>query len=171
MFVVDNHLLTFGQRPPGLNLPNFKPIGEALGQCYTIALIIMASILQINTPKPAPTMFPVLDILASYAPALVTRRLAVDPKPISAPTLEHFNAVALFADISGFTPLTERLSQGGPQGVEELSRVLNTYFGQLIDLITAHGGDIVKFAGDALLALWPVETRIEANGSQSASPE
>ena len=99
---------------------------------------------------------PILDTLASYVPALVTRRLAADPSPITAPTLERFPAVALFADISGFTPLTERLSQRGPQGVEELSRLLNTYFGQLIDLITAHGGDVVKFAGDALLALWPV---------------
>lgn len=116
-------------------------------------------------------MFPILDILASYAPALVTRRLVADPTPITAPTLERFRAVALFADISGFTPLAERLSQGGPQGVEELSRVLNTYFGQLIDLITAHGGDIVKFAGDALLALWPVETPVETGPAPLISPE
>src|SRR5262249_20380773 len=32
---------------------------------------------------------------------------------------------------------------------------LNDYFGQLIALITEHGGDVVKFAGDALLAVWP----------------
>lgn len=32
--------------------------------------------------------------------------------------------------------------------------MLNAYFGQLIDLMTAHGGQVVKFAGDALLALW-----------------
>ncbi len=79
--------------------------------------------------KAAPIMFPILDILASYAPALVIHRLVVDPTPITAPSRERFRAVALSADISGFTPLTERLSQGGPQGVEELSRLLNTYFG------------------------------------------
>jgi class 3 adenylate cyclase/tetratricopeptide (TPR) repeat protein len=101
-------------------------------------------------------MSPILDTLTSYVPALVTRRLSVDPTPLTAPLLERFPAVALFADVSGFTPLTERLSGRGPQGVEELTRLLNTYFGQLIDMITAHGGDIVKFAGDALLALWPV---------------
>ncbi len=101
-------------------------------------------------------MLPILDTLVSYVPALVTRRLTTDPAPITAPLLERSPAVALFADVSGFTPLAERLSQRGPQGIEELSRLLNTYFGQLIDLITAHGGDIVKFAGDALLALWPV---------------
>jgi len=108
-------------------------------------------------------MLPILDTLVSYAPALITRRLAADPAPITAPLLERFPAVALFADVSGFTPLTERISQRGPQGVEELSRLLNAYFGQLIDVITAHGGDIVKFAGDALLALWPV-TDLPAEG-------
>jgi len=97
-----------------------------------------------------------LDALASYVPALITRRLAVDPHPITEPQLEQTPAVALFADISGFTPIAERLSQRGPQGVEELSRLLNTYFGQLINLINDYGGDIVKFAGDALLAVWPL---------------
>jgi class 3 adenylate cyclase len=111
-------------------------------------------------------MLPVLDVLASYVPALVTRRLAAEPAPVTAPTVERFRAVALFADISGFTPLAESLSQRGPQGAEELSRLLNDYFGELIDLIAAHGGDVVKFAGDALLALWPV-ARAGGNGAVS----
>ena len=61
----------------------------------------------------------------------------------------------MFADISGFTALAERLAEAGPAGTETLTRILNDYFGQLIALIEAYGGDIVKFAGDALLALWP----------------
>jgi class 3 adenylate cyclase len=39
--------------------------------------------------------------------------------------------------------------------MEELSRVISDYFGCLAEVIIAHGGDIVKFAGDAMLALWP----------------
>src|SRR6185436_9427119 len=96
-----------------------------------------------------------LDTLASYVPTLITRRLTSNSEPITTETLERFQAVALFADISGFTRLAERLAQEGPEGAEELSRLLNAYFGQLIDLITAHGGDVVKFAGDAMLAIWP----------------
>ena len=102
-------------------------------------------------------MATLIETLASYIPALITRRLVADPTPITEPTTERFSTAVLFADISGFTPLTERLSQRGADGVEELSRVLNNYFGQLIDLITAHGGDIVKFAGDAALTIWPAE--------------
>jgi len=96
-----------------------------------------------------------LETLASYVPALITRRLAVDPTPITTPIVERFPATVLFADISGFTVLAERLAARGPAGAEELTRLLNAYFGRLIALVTAHGGDVVKFAGDALLALWP----------------
>lgn len=94
--------------------------------------------------------------LTSYVPALITRRLATDPAPVTAPISDQFQAAVLFADISGFTALTERLAQKGPVGAEELTHLLNAYFGQLIDLVQVHGGDIVKFAGDALVALWPV---------------
>jgi class 3 adenylate cyclase len=94
--------------------------------------------------------------LSSYAPALIKRRLAAQSAPITTPALENFSAAVLFADISGFTALAETLAQLGPAGAEDLTALLNTYFGQLIDIITHHGGDIVKFAGDALIALWPI---------------
>ncbi|HXV98365.1 MAG TPA: adenylate/guanylate cyclase domain-containing protein, partial [Anaerolineae bacterium] len=95
-----------------------------------------------------------IETLASYVPTFITRRLAANPTPLTTPTAQSFPAAVLFADISGFTALTEHLAQKGPAGTEELTQHLNTYFGQLIELITTHGGDIVKFAGDALIALW-----------------
>jgi class 3 adenylate cyclase len=94
--------------------------------------------------------------LASYVPGLIIHRLATNPAPITAPLSERFPAAVLFADISGFTALTEHLAQQGPAGAEVLTRELNTYFGRLIDLITIHGGDVIKFAGDALTVVWPV---------------
>jgi class 3 adenylate cyclase len=107
----------------------------------------------------APQSQQVLEALASYVPALVLRRLASDPSPISAPLREIFPAAVLFTDISGFTPLAERLVQQGPEGLENLSRLLNTHFGELISLVNTYGGEVVKFAGDALLALWPVQSQ------------
>src|SRR5689334_15766966 len=98
-----------------------------------------------------------LSSLTSYVPGLIVRGLAADPTPLSEPAAERFPAAVLFADISGFTPLAERLAQQGPAGTEELTRILNDYFGQLIEIITGHGGDVVKFAGDALIALWPAQ--------------
>ncbi|MGB0385679.1 MAG: adenylate/guanylate cyclase domain-containing protein [Ardenticatenaceae bacterium] len=99
-----------------------------------------------------------LETLSSYVPALITRRLMADPTPLSGPTSERFQAAVLFADISGFTALTERLAERGPGGAEELTRLLNDYFGQLVDRIIEYGGDVVKFAGDALLALWVLDS-------------
>jgi class 3 adenylate cyclase len=97
-----------------------------------------------------------LDTLTSYVPAFIARQLVDNPSPLTAPKSERLSAAILFADISGFTALAERLAERGPIGVEELTRILNTYFGRLIDLIVSHGGDVVKFAGDALVAIWPV---------------
>src|SRR5262245_45320855 len=97
-----------------------------------------------------------LETLGSYVPAtIVAYANGRAPRPPE-PAGDAFEAVALFADISGFTALTERLASRGPSGAEELTGLLNGYFGSLIDFITGAGGDVVKFAGDALLALWPV---------------
>lgn len=95
-----------------------------------------------------------LKTIASYVPALIIRAASNDPAPPSAPSCEYGSAAVFFADLSGFTALTEYLVQQGPAGVEELSIILNAYFGQLIDMVIAHGGDIVEFTGDGILALW-----------------
>ena len=96
------------------------------------------------------------ELLASYVPKLIQNRIVADPSPIESPVAEEMQAAILFADISGFTLLTERLAEKGPTGVETLARILNEYFGQLIDIIHEYGGDIVKFAGDAVIAVWPI---------------
>jgi class 3 adenylate cyclase/tetratricopeptide (TPR) repeat protein len=111
----------------------------------------------------------VLDTIASYLPALIVRRLVTNPTPIPLPTVEECPAAVLFADISGFTALTERLAAQGPAGAEQLTRLLNTYFGRLIDIVGAHGGDVVKFAGDALLAVWEDGTDTLANLARRAA--
>src|SRR5215813_11583255 len=78
-----------------------------------------------------------LETFASYLPTLVVRQHMAG----AAPARHSLPTALLFADISGFTALTERLAQRGPTGVEELTRMLNVSFGQMLDLIEAHGGD------------------------------
>lgn len=90
--------------------------------------------------------------LASFAPGRLCSRFAEQDPEIPLPSAEDTSCAILFADISGFTSLTERLAQKGAVGAEELTAALNRYFGELIDIIDQFGGDVLKFAGDALLA-------------------
>src|SRR5574339_834527 len=111
------------------------------------------------------------ELLASYVPRLIQNRVIADPSPIESPVAEEFQAALLFADISGFTLLTERMMSIGPTGVETLAGILNEYFGQLIDIIHEYGGDVVKFAGDAVIAVWPIVANdVTAGGTGEAGP-
>ena len=60
----------------------------------------------------------------------------------------------LSADISGFTALSERLATLGKAGAEELTDLLNRCFDGMIAAAHGHGGDVLKFGGDALLILF-----------------
>lgn len=59
----------------------------------------------------------------------------------------------VFADLSGFTAITERMMSQGAQGAEVLSEVINQLFRPLIRRVNDHGGFVVNFAGDAFTAL------------------
>ncbi|MBB3108888.1 class 3 adenylate cyclase/tetratricopeptide (TPR) repeat protein [Paenibacillus phyllosphaerae] len=67
------------------------------------------------------------------------------------------DGVVLFVDISGFTSLTKKLTEQGSGGVEQVSIILNACFDSMITAITEAGGEVVNFAGDALLALWQAD--------------
>ncbi|MEJ2210699.1 MAG: adenylate/guanylate cyclase domain-containing protein, partial [Anaerolineae bacterium] len=65
---------------------------------------------------------------------------------------EYTEGAALFADISGFTPLTEALARalGLRRGAEELPRHLNRVYDALIAEVHGYGGSVVGFSGDAI---------------------
>jgi class 3 adenylate cyclase/tetratricopeptide (TPR) repeat protein len=69
-------------------------------------------------------------------------------------TWREFPGTLVFADVSGFTPLTERLARRGKVGAEQLTDTLNTVFCELLDVAGRYGGDCLKFGGDALLLLF-----------------
>ncbi len=93
--------------------------------------------------------------VSSYVPQAVLRRLATLSGAPDGPYVERFPAALLLVDINGFTSLTAAAVRRGPAGTEALSRALNSYLGQIIDVVAEHGGDIAKIVGDALLPVWP----------------
>jgi class 3 adenylate cyclase/tetratricopeptide (TPR) repeat protein len=86
----------------------------------------------------------------SYVPRLAREWDEAAPEA-RARTLD---ASLLGLDVSGFTALSERLAQRGKVGAEELVRLISLAYAGLIDIADRHGGDVLKFRGDALLMLF-----------------
>jgi class 3 adenylate cyclase len=67
----------------------------------------------------------------------------------------RFAGAVMFADVSGFSRLADRLFRRyGARGGELLTGVLTDFFGRLVEITTRHHGEIVKWSGDAFLAIW-----------------
>lgn len=74
------------------------------------------------------------------------------------PSREVHAGALLLTDISGWTRLTTVLASQGGAGIERASRLLNDFFSDLIELVESQGGAVFSFAGDSLLAGWPVDS-------------
>lgn len=61
------------------------------------------------------------------------------------------NAVLWFSDLRDFTGLNERLPG------DQLLELLNNYLQLVGDALSAHGGEILKFIGDGVMAYFPAE--------------
>lgn len=101
-----------------------------------------------------------LEKLAAYVPMPVAQAIYRDPQPLTGSLARRFPAVVLFADISGFTPLSEQLSRVGPTGAEELTHLINQYFTRMIRIVEDYHGQVVKFSGDAMTVLFPAEDAV-----------
>lgn len=84
-----------------------------------------------------------------------------------AATSRRLSGTLVFADISGFTRLTERLAAKGRFGAEEMSDHLDLVLSDLLEAAYAHGGWLVKWGGDALLLMFqgPQHVRRACAGS------
>lgn len=97
-----------------------------------------------------------LPLLQAYLP--LDRRMALAAE-LDLP--RRSQGSALFADVSGFTPLMEDLANalGPQQGAEELTHLLNALYSPLVDEVHRHRGSIVAFGGDALTCWFSGEVR------------
>ena len=88
--------------------------------------------------------------LAPFVPRAVLARLA---RPIEV-LAEPVYCTLVFADVSGFTRLSERLARRGGEGSEQLVDVINACFTSLLAEAYGRGGSLVKFGGDAMVLLF-----------------
>lgn len=109
-----------------------------------------------------------MEQLAGYLPNFTLNRLSGSGWNRRHPLRDEGTGAVMLVDISGFTSLTKQWIAGGAAGLEQLTVILNTYFDRMAALIAEHGGQVVNFAGDALLAVWHTEDR--EGGDASAVP-
>jgi adenylate cyclase len=64
---------------------------------------------------------------------------------------ETMNAAIWLSDLRGFTALSDRLP------AETVVDILNRYFDCQVTAIKNHGGDVLKYMGDGLLAVFPID--------------
>ncbi|CAF1096286.1 unnamed protein product [Didymodactylos carnosus] len=64
------------------------------------------------------------------------------------PRKKHKPGYLLYLDISDFTVLSEQ------ESLQTLTSIITSYFSSIVSVILSYHGDIYKFAGDGLLALW-----------------
>ena len=77
-------------------------------------------------------------------------------RPSILPLNESVLGSVLIADISGFTKLGEKLRNryGEGEGAAKLAKDIDTVLSEFIMCVYAYGGDIVKFAGDAIICVF-----------------
>jgi class 3 adenylate cyclase/tetratricopeptide (TPR) repeat protein len=81
--------------------------------------------------------------------------------PVETPVAERRLVSVLFADLVGFTTLSES------RDAEEVRQILSRYFETCRRLISLYGGTVEKFIGDAVMAVWGTPTATEDDAERA----
>jgi class 3 adenylate cyclase/tetratricopeptide (TPR) repeat protein/PII-like signaling protein len=68
-----------------------------------------------------------------------------------------FHGAAIFVDLSGFSKMTDALSEHGQHGAEVLAEMMSLIFEPLVSAVYAQHGFVIGYAGDAFNAVFPEE--------------
>ncbi len=122
---------------PGCGTEN-EPGRRFCGECGSKLALVCASCGAANTPG--------AKFCGDCGTALAGG--AATPAPAPPPEAERRLVSVLFADLVGFTTLSE------DRDPEEVRELLSQYFDAARQIIGRYGGTVEKFIGDAVMALW-----------------
>lgn len=88
------------------------------------------------------------NVLDTYLGRLAGRRVL--DGTIKRGSGDAIRAIIWVSDLRGFTDLTDRLSE------QDMTLLLNTFFECLAGTVLDYGGEVLKFIGDGLLAVFPL---------------
>ena len=145
-----------------------------LDQTRTAVISFATQHLQGFDPRSLERLELATKLLSPYLERHVLRRIAVDlldtyvgPRTgqriiegrVDRGAVEMIEAAIWFADLRGFTLLSEH------SPIPAVLTHLNAWFGIIGEVVEAHGGEVLKFIGDAVLAIFPTSVerdRMEA---------
>ncbi|MDX6768552.1 MAG: adenylate/guanylate cyclase domain-containing protein [Elusimicrobiota bacterium] len=82
-----------------------------------------------------------------YLSPEIVRRISESPESLRLGG-ERREVTFYFSDIAGFTTFSEKLEP------EALTKLMNTYLGEMTDTVLETGGTLDKYIGDAVMAFW-----------------
>jgi class 3 adenylate cyclase len=89
---------------------------------------------------------------AAYLPSSLTKTIVSKAPDFKTGLKERSRrGTLLFADITGFTALCNKLEQSSLGGLEEMTYLLNRYFREFLHVAQQYGGVALKFGGDSIL--------------------
>jgi class 3 adenylate cyclase/tetratricopeptide (TPR) repeat protein len=88
-----------------------------------------------------------------YVPHHIAQELMSDPTAARVDG-KAVEGTLLFADVAGFTPMSESLAQIGKEGAEELTLVMTACFTRIVNVVADYEGIPLKFGGDSVLTLF-----------------
>jgi len=150
--------------------PNFAGLSSRIQEA--VSLVIVASLIAVVMRRARTTLKRQLEaerdratlsgIFGRFVPQAIVNAMIAGRGALAPIERE---ATVLFADIAGFTGMTERA--GAARTVE----ILNAYFDEVTRIIGAHNGIVTQFQGDAVLATFnvPVEDAGHARNAFEAA--
>jgi adenylate cyclase len=123
--------------------------GDDLDLCMNIAGISGVAIENMELYKKLETESLIRDHLKRFlSPNIADKIIAERGSSDFHLQSQKTNLTVLFADIRGFTPLSEKLAP------LEVARLLNSYFSEMCTIVFANGGTLDKFIGDCMMVLF-----------------
>jgi adenylate cyclase len=143
--------------------------GVVLPVVYSLLALALSALgaLAVNYVLNALERQRVHDTFARFVPAAVVSEVLARTDDDLRLGGERREATVLFSDLRGFTSYSEQLS---PEAVID---VLNRYLGEMSDAIMDHGGTLVAYMGDGIMALFgaPLDQPDHADRAVAAARE
>ncbi len=145
---------SLGGPPPGLSQADIDHLRTYLPPTLVEALQFEMSAPSVDLLTSSSNhLLELLKAVTTHLPSYLIEQISQDPRPGQVDG-RFVVGTLLFADISGFTAMSEKLSRIGREGAEEITAIVNRYFTTMLGILRNHNGHLIKFGGDALLGLF-----------------